>query len=47
VQFQKYGATVKYYKDCLKIYHPSNIEEVKKLLKNAENKKGKTLFDII
>lgn len=42
-----YSATVKHYRNMLKRCDPSNVQSVRELLKDAENQKGDTLFDII
>jgi RNAse (barnase) inhibitor barstar len=42
-----YSETIDYYKKVLSGCHPTNINSVKKLLNDAKQEKGETLFDII
>ncbi len=42
-----YEATIKYYENILKTCHPSNIDSVKKKLKNAKKHRGFTILDLI
>ncbi len=42
-----YDATVRYWEQVMKICHPDNRANVQKLLEDAKNHVGDTLFDII
>ena len=42
-----YDATKRYYEKLLEKCHPTNREAVSRKIESAENRRGKTLFDII